>query len=196
MARKKGPKLKGAQSSNLAAKATNEGGFSVSVSGGKVEGISSAYLVGGQAPTTSLDMPITGANVSQYVRSRPELRSPEFGFGAWHDSDRQPKAQVDLDVIKQFPVTPEGKRNARTETLAKGEIAYGEVDASGGYAGEHNNPFAARRMGRNADNESTYTTVKAARLRGQHFRSGINSEALAHLMSGNPEAARQSWIHA
>jgi hypothetical protein len=75
-------------------------------------------------------------------------------------------------------------------------MSYGEIDTEGDYVDTHNNPFSARMMGRNAENAASYTTRQAAIARGQHFRSGINSEALFHLMSGNPEAARQTWIHA
>lgn len=175
-------------------------GFSVYVDdagdlgGGGVRKVSDSLMVGGQAPGESHDAPIRPQAIRAYAASRPELQQPAHAMGAWYDTKRHPKPQIDLDVAKAYPRTTEGHREARADTLSKDEMAYGELDAEGEYAGTHNNPFSTRVMGRHAGNEADYTTRAAARARGEHFRTGITSEAMLNLMAGNRPAAKQAWV--
>lgn len=115
-------------------------------------------------------------------------------MGAWLDVERPGGPQVDLDVARRFPRTIVGRRGARAETLARNEMAYGEVDAAGGYVGTHNNPFSSRVMGRTPENKDTYLTKQAARNRALHFRSGITPEAMSRLMSGDRPGAMEAWV--
>lgn len=161
---------------------------------GSVRKVTDSLMVGGQAPGVSHDAPIQPQVIQNYAASRPELQQPAHAMGAWYDKGRHPKAQVDLDVSKAYPRTTAGHQAARADTLSKDEIAYGELDAEGEYAGEHANPFSTRKMGRSAANEADYTSVGASRSRGQHFRSGITSESMMLLMSGQREQAKQAWV--
>ena len=174
-------------------------GFSVYVDdagdlGDSVRKVTDSYMVGGQAPSVSHDAPIQPEAIQGYAASRPELQHPSNAMGAWHDTARHPAPQVDLDVSRSFPRTQEGSRAARRETLAKDEIAYGELDTEGEYAGSHNNPFSTRVMARTPD-KADYLSPKAAASRGAHFRAGITSESLGLLLQGDRPAAKEAWIH-
>lgn len=172
----------------------NQGGFSFDIHSGRPEAVTNSYMVGGQVPTTSVNAPATGAHVESFVnQNAANLQLPGRAVGAWLDSSRQPSAQVDIDVAQAHPRTGAGRTSARQETLDRDERAYGEVDEQGDYAGTHNNPFSAQAMSRQPG-DVNYLSPKSASVRGEHFRSGINSSALARLLEGDRPGARRDWV--
>jgi hypothetical protein len=121
----------------------NESGFTVKLQQGpkgEIQRASDVNMVGGVVPTISHDAPIGAQSMVRFTRHHANLLAQsEMFVGVWHEGNRQPTAQVDLDVAEAFPRTPEGRLSARIVTIARGEKAYGEVPP-GDYE-THVNPF-------------------------------------------------------
>jgi hypothetical protein len=191
--------LNASQFNKLASLANVEEGYSVSPSatGHLLALARDKYMVGGITPTKYVDSPMTGGDALAHFSENSEvLQDPRMYMGAWRNDH---SGQVELDVSEAYPRTQGGAEEARTATLDRDEIAYGEIDDRRKYVGSHSNPFASRVMGISTEprQRAEALTPKASRKRGEFFRGGINSEALAILMAGGPGAsqqARESWV--
>jgi len=163
--------------------AANEGGFSVRPEpgpAGEVQQITNSYMVGGVAGSTgdSLDSPIGGRSIVHFMRdNRAALANPEAALGAWHDTERTPVPQVDLDVSDALPRTPAGKQEAASRTLTRNEMAFGEIGESPTDYTEHTNPFSSRRS-----------------FKGHRKALRSDPKAYEAVVSGNVLGGMSSWV--
>ena len=132
--------LSDGQFDNLAKDANDPevGGFTVA-SRGKNAGESppDRFLVGQGKEAKTPSGKMTGSDVRSYEASNARsLARKEHFLGGWdHEGTGY------LDVSKGFPTTGAGETAARASTLKHGEMAYGESNSKGEYAGDHANPF-------------------------------------------------------
>jgi hypothetical protein len=165
-----------------------EAGFSVSAkqsSTGELVPAADRFMVGGTPGqvTTTRDVPISGRHLASFTRAnRTLLDQPEHYVGAWHEGERKPAAQVDLDVSQGFPRTEQGGLEARTAALARNERSLGEVDEKAKYAGTHTNPFSTKPL---SDEEPIESYLDALRS---------DPEAYASVVGGSVEAGMASWL--
>ena len=139
-----------AETANTIPVGENEAGFTVSAKQGpqgELVEASDRFMVGGVPGQkgASHDAPISGRTIAGFTRSnRALLEQPEMYIGAWHEGDRPPRAQVDLDVAQGFERTAKGSKDARTATLARNERAFGEIAPDDFRT--HTNQFSTRRI--------------------------------------------------
>lgn len=189
--------LNATQFNQMAALANATGGYSISPSGSgaSLKKVTDKYMVGGLTPTKIVDAPAQGSHVFDHYKENAQiLQDPKAVMGAWANRDDN---TVELDVSEGYDRTKEGGQAARRATVARDEIAYGEVDSAGEYVGEHANPFSERKMGRSGDpaQDADYLSKKASKQRAAHFRAGISSEALSVMLSGGTrEEGKEAWI--
>jgi hypothetical protein len=128
------------------------GGFSVRPkpnAQGEIEQVTDSYMVGGVPGSTgaSHDSPISGRPIVSFMRSnRAALASGDTALGAWHDEQRTPASQVDLDVSNALTRSPETKMDASSLTLKRNEMAFGEIGHKPTEYTQHDNPFSTRRI--------------------------------------------------
>ena len=143
------------------------GGFSVRPqpnAQGEIEQVTNSYMVGGVPGSTgaSHDAPISGRPIASFMRSnRGALATGDTALGAWHDEERTPTSQVDLDVSNALTRSPEAKVNAGLLTLKRNEMAFGEIGHKPSEYTQHDNPFSTRRITPEAGVEDYRKTLRA-----------------------------------
>jgi len=178
-----------ATEANTIAPGETEAGFTVSARQspeGELVRAADRYTVGGVPGQvgTSTDTPVGGRDLASFTRkNRALLSQPEHYIGAWHEGDRQPKAQVDLDVSQGFPRTEAGGVEARHATLTRNERAFGEVDEKADYAGTHTNPFSTRPLGDEGGVKAAIASLST------------NPAAYEAVVSGNVLSGMSTWVN-
>lgn len=164
------------------------GGFSVrSKPGahGEIEPVTDSYMVGGVPGSTgaSHDSPMGGRSILQFMRGNSAaLAQPNAALGAWHDEERTPAPQVDLDVSNALTRSPEAKREAGMLTLKRNEMAFGEIGHKSTDYSQHDNPFSTRRI-----------TPEAGVA---DYRKNLRNDPKAYeaVVSGNVLGGMASWV--
>lgn len=183
-----------ATEANTIPEGETETGFTVSARQspeGELVRAADRYTVGGVPGQvgTSTDTPIAGRDLASFTRkNRGLLSRPEHFIGAWHEGDRQPKAQVDLDVSQGFPRTEAGGVEARHATLVRNERAFGEVDEKADYAGTHTNPFSTRPLGDEGGIDAALTSLRSDPAAYEAVVSGDVTGGMASWVNGRPVA--------
>jgi hypothetical protein len=177
-----------ADTANTIPPGETESGFSAKAQqgpNGEVVLARDRLMVGGVPGSVaeSLPAPISGRQTAAFARkNKSQLAGPEMYMGAWHESERQPRAEVDLDVSEGFPRTPAGTTAARSATVARNERAYGEVDENAGYAGTHDNPLSTQRLGDKHGIEEYLNTLR------------LHPDVYEKVVSGDVLGGVNSWI--
>lgn len=178
-----------ATEANTIPEGETETGFAVSARQspeGKLVRAADRFMVGGVPGqvTDTKNAPVSGRNIASFTRQNKTLLSkPEHFIGAWHEGDRLPRAQIDLDVAQGFPRTEAGGVEARSAALTRNERALGEVDVNADYAGTITNPFSTRPLG---DEEGIESSLKALRS---------DPAAYASVVSGDVTGGMASWVN-
>lgn len=134
--------------------------------------------VGGMAPGRMIPAPTRASDIESYTQEhRAALSKPGANLGGWQETNTERA----LDVSQQFSRTPAGHAGARGMTLAKNEKAYGELDASGDYAGEHHNPFSTRGLGEHG-------------VAGHVNRLKADPGSYESVVSGDVMGGMQRWV--
>lgn len=178
-----------ATTANTIPEGETESGFTVSARQspeGALVPAADVYTVGGVPGQvgSSNDTPISGRNIASFTRQNRELLAkPNHFIGAWHEGDRRPKAQVDLDVAQGFPRTEAGGVEARHAALTRNERAFGELDKNADYAGTITNPFSTRPLGDEGGVEAALTSLRS------------DPAAYEAVVSGNVTSGMSTWVN-
>jgi hypothetical protein len=137
-----------AQFQPLANKINAGGGFSHKVAGpNQGQQATDGYMVGlpGYGKDFPINKPVTGADLEQHaVQHSAVFSQPDVYMGGWLGQNPT-RASVDASV--RFDRSPSGMVSARDAATIANQEAIGEVDVSGGYVGEINNPYYREERG-------------------------------------------------
>jgi hypothetical protein len=164
----------------------NESGATVKLqqgSEGEIQRPVNVNMVGGVVPTESHGAPLEPRKLVQFSRHHQELLDQTDMFlGTWHEGNRQPEPEVDLDVSQSHGRDPSGRMDARVKAIGRGEKAYGEIDEAGDYQ-THVNPFSTPKA-----------KDKKEAIPEWHKRLTSDPESYARVVGGDVLGAMSSWV--